>query len=283
MNGWARTRILTAVFAAIMAMVLATPAVAGESHPRVLPPRSHPYGATYGQWGAHWWQWLYGTPTTLNPAFSSAGSPAAPATVDCSAGQRSDVWFLAGTFLPTSSTAQVARADVYRACTIPAGTALFFPLLNDEFDNLSCNTAGNPTSSGLTSAQLTALARTAINDIVPGSMAATIDGNSVSGLRNRHTRYRARSPWFSYTLPADNVGSLFGCNFPAGTKPPPPKATADGVYLMLAPLKPGTHVIHFGGETNVPNGQPGGPLDFIQNINYTITVTPGEDSRRRKD
>jgi hypothetical protein len=35
----------------------------------------------------------------------------------------------------------------------------------------------------------------------------------------------------------------------------------------------GSHIIHFGGEINVPSGQPGGPLDFIENINYMITVT----------
>jgi hypothetical protein len=113
-------------------------------------------------------------------------------------------------------------------------------------------------------------------------MTATIDGVSVSGLANGKSIYRAPSPWFSYTLPADNIGQFFGCDFPAGTTPPTVDghagATADGVYLMLAPLSPGTHVIHFGGETNIPASPPpaapSGPLDFVQNINYTITVVP---------
>jgi hypothetical protein len=42
---------------------------------------------------------------------------------------------------------------------------------------------------------------------------------------------------------------------------------------LLAPLSVGSHVIRFGGEINVPSGQPGGPLDFIENVNYMITVT----------
>jgi hypothetical protein len=83
-------------------------------------------------------------------------------------------------------------------------------------------------------------------------------------------------------LPADNIGSLLGCNFPAGTMPPAvdghPGATADGIYLMLTPLSTGVHVIHFGGEISIPASPaptpPSGPVDFIQNISYTITVAP---------
>ena len=49
--------------------------------------------------------------------------------------------------------------------------------------------------------------------------------------------YRAPSPSFSYSLPSDNVGQFFAgptgepCNFPAGTQPPVPGATADLVVL----------------------------------------------------
>jgi len=41
----------------------------------------------------------------------------------------------------------------------------------------------------------------------------------------------------------------------------------------LAPLSVGSHVIRFGGGINMPSGQPGGPLDFIENVNYMITAT----------
>jgi hypothetical protein len=274
-GGGMRRRVVATIAAVVTAVTVSAPAMAADGRAQVLPPQAHPYGASYGEWGARWWQWLYGTPKAVNPAFSPAGTAASPAAVDCSAGQRGHVWFLAGTFLPTTpALAPVTRDDVYRSCTVSEGTAVFFPLLNTEADNLSCDASGTPTSLGLTAVQLTAYAATAVNDIVPGSMAASIDGRAVPGLYDGNSRYRSPSPWFSYTLPADNVGTLFGCNFPAGTTPPPPGATADGVYLMLAPLRPGTHVIHFGAETNVPAGQVGGPSDFVQNINYTITVTP---------
>jgi hypothetical protein len=223
-------------------MVMGVPAEAGGT---VIPPHARPVGASYGQWDARWWQWLYQTPVQINPVLSSpAGTPVDPAAVDCTAGQSGHVWFIGGTFLPTSSTPQVLRSDVYRTCTIPTGTFLFFPVLNGEFDNLGC-----PNTS-YSAEQLIAAAALGIDDIVPGSMTATIDGASVSGLANGKSIYRAPSPWFSYTLPADNIGPILmpPCNFPAGTSPPPvdghPGATADGIYLMLASGLHPEHQLH---------------------------------------
>jgi hypothetical protein len=263
--------LLSAAFALGLILTMAAPA---DAAPKVIPPQANPVGASYGQWSAHWWQWLYQTPVSINPEFSPAGSPSSPAAVDCSSGQSGHVWFIGGTFQPTSSNPTVTRADVYRTCSVPTGTFLFFPILNGEFDNLGC-----PNTS-FTADQLKAAAAQGIDDIIPHSMSATIDGTSVSGLVDGHSIYRTQAPWFSYTLPADNVGQFFGCDFGAGTSPPPvdnhPGATADGIFLMLAPLSAGTHVIHFGGEFNItpPLQPPNGPLDFIQNINYTITVGP---------
>jgi hypothetical protein len=41
-------------------------------------------------------------------------------------------------------------------------------------------------------------------------------------------------------------------------------AVADGIYVMLAPLSPGRHVVHW---TATGGG-------FIQDITYTLTVVP---------
>jgi hypothetical protein len=254
-------------------VIMTAPANAGGT---VMPRHSRPVGASYGEWAANWWQWLYQTPVNVNPEFSPPGTPSAPEAVDCTVGQTGHVWFIGGTFTPTSTTAQVSRSDVYRTCTIPVGRFLFFPILNGEFDNLGCP------NTDFSAEQLRDAAAVGINDIVPGSMSATIDGVSVAGLDNGNSIYRAPSPWFTYTLPSDNIGPFVGCTFAEGTMPPPvdghPGATSDGIYLMLAPLSPGTHVIHFGGELVIPANlplQPPNGLDFIQNINYTITVLPG--------
>jgi hypothetical protein len=246
-------------------LVVAAPAHAAST---VLPPQAKPVGASSGEWAARWWQWFYETPYTQSPLSSPPGTVDAPAAVDCSIGQSGHVWFLGGTFAPTSGpSSPIAQSTVYRTCSIPTGTFLFFPILNDEFDNLNCP------NTDLSAEQLQDAAALGINSIVTGSMTATIDGTAVAGLEDGNSIYRAPSPWFSYTLPADNVGQLFGCDFPAGTSPPTvdghPGATSDGIYLMVAPLSVGTHVIHVQGELNGP-----GVPDFIQNINYTITVAP---------
>jgi len=276
-------RLLGAALGLAVATAMVIPAGAAAASATVLPPQSRPFGATYGQWDARWWQWLLQTPVNINPEFSATGAPGSPAPVDCSAGQSGKVWFLGGTFAPTTPAGAPPASNVYRTCSIPSGTFLFFPLLNDEFDNLTCRADGSPASLGWRAAQLKNAAAMLIDDIVSGTMSATIDGASISGLADAHSVYRAPSPWFSYSLPSDNVGQFFAgptgepCNFPAGTQPPVPGATADGIYLMLAPLSPGVHQIHFGGKVDYPGTDPviGPAFTFVQNINYTLTVQPG--------
>lgn len=51
-------------------------------------------------------------------------------TADVNAGQTGHVWFLGGNFTGGSEN---------RTATIPAGVALFFPILNTSFDNTGCN------------------------------------------------------------------------------------------------------------------------------------------------
>jgi hypothetical protein len=282
----ARRLVVLLAMAAIAAVGLTVPASAGGGHegsgrPVVFPPNSRPYGASYAEWNARWWQWLYGTDRLSSPVFAdNPGTPSEPEAVDCSAGQRGSVWFLGGTFLPTSTTApDVFRSDVYRTCRIPPGVALFFPVLNTEFDNLQCSLVPADNSA----ADLIRAANYPMDRVIPGSMAVVVDGVGVGGLRNAHTDYRSMSPWFSYRLPANNVGHLeqfCGVDFPEGTSPPDvqghPGAIADGIYLMLAPLPRGTHTLHVQGRfvvTQSPDLPPLiFPVDFTQNINYTITV-----------
>jgi hypothetical protein len=276
-------RVLIGALGLAIAFVMSPLAEAANDNPGVMPPQSHPHGATYGQWNARWWQWLYQTPVNINPEFSDPGTPNALAAVDCSAGQTGKVWFLGGTFSPTTPAGEPPASNVYRTCSISPGIFLYFPLLNDEFDNLTCKADGSPATLGLSAVELKNAATTLIDDIVSGTMSATIDGVSIPGLADAHSAYRSPSPWFSYTLPSDNVGQFFAgptgnpCKFPAGTQPPVPGAIADGIYLMLAPLSPGVHHIHFGGKIDYPGGNSviGLPFTFVQNINYTITVTPG--------
>jgi hypothetical protein len=60
-----------------------------SADPGILPPFSHPFGQSYGNWSAQWWQWNYSLPTDQHPLFDTA---------DCGSGQAGHVWYLGGTF-----------------------------------------------------------------------------------------------------------------------------------------------------------------------------------------
>jgi hypothetical protein len=230
-----------------------------SSTPGVLPPWAHAFGASYSQWSAAWWQWALEQPDVpSSPVVDpNPGTASQPEAVDCTLGQSGKVWFLAGTtsIQPDSAT--------YRSCNVPTGVALFFPVIDTWQDNLDCVTQPPFT---LTGSQLRQAVQQQTDTIVPGSMSVTVDGRTVQGLSNSSTDYRAAADGFSYTLPANNWVSLL-CSgypaFPAGTTPPPPGAYADGVYLLLAPLSPGTHHISFEGAESGTS----------QDVSYTITVS----------
>jgi hypothetical protein len=57
----------------------------------VFQPDSKPYGLTYGDWTARWWQWAYSIPKDTNPAYDDTGKY-------CAEGQYGPVWFLTGTY-----------------------------------------------------------------------------------------------------------------------------------------------------------------------------------------
>ena len=235
---------------ALIALVLllqVTPALADKNpNPGVLPPNSHPFGKTYGEWNAGWWQWFFSVPASKNPGLATNG------TLDCSVGQSGNVWFLAGPFLTSGSFT--------RSCTVPVGKALFIPLINSWADNV-CNNGIPPNLPPQTVEQLRDIAKNFV--IPPANLHTSIDGHSLTNLES----YRAISPVFSYTLPPspDNViDAAFGVSLPGPCWPSltVTPAVADGFYIMLTPLTAGSHSINFGGSG------PGITLD----VTYNLTV-----------
>ena len=42
----------------------------------LFPIESRPYGLTYGEWSARWWQWLLSVPKSRSPAVDASGDNA---------------------------------------------------------------------------------------------------------------------------------------------------------------------------------------------------------------
>lgn len=179
-------------------------------------------GKTYGEWSAGWWQWMLSIPSAENPQ-DALGE------VDCSAHQAGPVWYLAG--------GEVGRPAA-RSCSVPAGTRLFFPVLN----LLLYNKAGESLTLEDKRAQLDDFFGAGLK--LEGSagpracdLFATIDGQSAA----RFTPgARVQSP----PLLMDTGDGAFG--FPAGLVDR--EAVSGGYWVMLPPLAPGEHTLRFGGR-----------------------------------
>ncbi len=229
----------------ILGLIMMAPMVAqadsGNPNPGVVPVNSKPYGITYGEWSAKWWQWAYSMPVNNHPLFDTA---------DCGTGQSGKVWFLGASFSPTTTPSGVVSIAT-RDCTVPTGKALFFPIVNSEASTVEGN--------GATFEELLANA-TRFQDFA-ANLSAEVDGVSIQKLNN----YRVQSQLFTFgPLPDNNVLQSLGVG--AATPGITSDSVADGVYLMLSPLSAGHHTIHFHGE--VP------AFNFLLDITYHITVAP---------
>lgn len=209
-----------AVTLAVMGLLLAAtiPVAHADSPPKVLSLDSSPYGNTYGEWSARWWQWVMAIPSATNPNLDSTGA-------NCAVGQAGPVWFLAGTFGDSFT----------RSCTVPAGKALLLTPLTqlDGAGAVDCE----PTAPGLCNLNaLRALAAEFADN--PRMLEVIVDGHSVRNVGD----YRVQSPVFSITYPE---GAVFG--LPSGTTTP---NLSDGYWLLLAPPSAGPHNIIIKGVNN---------------------------------
>lgn len=220
------------IFAGLI-IPLALPITEGSGiSQQVYPINSKPFGLTYGEWSAKWWQWGLSIPTKDSPIVDETGTK-------CAVGQNnSNVWFLSGH----------GGGEVSRACSIPAGKAIFFPVINVECDYTSPNLK--------TESDLRKCATDDQNKV--SNLRATVDGVAIPDLE----KYRAQSPLFNMTVPKDNVMGI-----PPGTT----QAVSDGFWVFLKPLSPGKHEIHFTGS--LADFTATGPLNLVEDIKYDITVT----------
>jgi hypothetical protein len=218
----------TCVLLALLALVAASSAARAQA---ILAPNVHYHGLTYGQWAATWWQAVIAIPIVGGDhPLISGGAVQGP----------EGVVFLTGvTIVDEPAVVEI---------TIPAGTPLFFPVVN-----ASCSLFEPDPFHGDDEVEMRACANDHI-DHTSGRF-AMIDGWPVSNL----DAYRCESPLFVWgPLPANN---LFAA--PEGTVSP---AVDAGFYLLLAPLSVGEHVIEFGGTYD--------ELAVSTHTRYIITVVP---------
>ena len=230
--------------AGVLAALALLAVAASSSFGQVLPPEAHPYGASYQEWAARYWQRTLSLPV-------DAASYSAP----LSDGQSGEVWVLASPLgTPPTSTFQFS---------IPAGKAMLLTPLTYWVDNANC-----PSFTDFTVDELRGQA-SAVWSLV-SETSCTIDGVTVPGLSNpQDSPYLVDSSVFSYTLPDHDTYPtvLFGATCIAnGTTIGP--AVAEGEFLMIHPLPVGQHIIH----TTAVLGPAASPF-LVTDITFVVTVT----------
>jgi hypothetical protein len=222
---------LLAFFLAIPAVLLAE----DDSDSLAYPADSTPFGMTYGDWQAAYWQYVFSITASINPALDTTGQY-------CDIAQSGGPVFFLNPSFPGMS--------VTRSCTVSKSKALLVPLALWECSNLEPDPfhGDNPQ-------EMRKCAATGGDGIGPNTLKLIVDGKKVSGVR----KVRSQSPYYFFTLPADNILGLPG--------PTTGNSVSDAYIIMLKPLSPGKHVIQF------EAGWVSGPLAGLSaGATYNLTV-----------
>jgi hypothetical protein len=226
---------LLTLAAGALLLTMARPALADNSPAFVIPPNTAPFGLSFGEWSARWWQWIDMLPAA--PGYPSNWSGPS----DCSTGQLGPVWFLFGTPAPSGPTTI--------SCRVPLGKLLFFPIINVECSNVE----GSPFYGDTAQARL----QCAQKDFVGADpLSVTVDNQNIQNLKS----YLVTSPDFAFAVPPPP-------NFPGISTGASGLSGSVGYYLMLL-LGPGAHTIHF--TAQISNATIGGPYKF--DTIYKLTI-----------
>jgi hypothetical protein len=146
------------------------------------------------------------------------------------------------------------RGRATRTCSVPEGTALFFPVNN----SVNIDTPGRVGSSKVfrSSNCAPSLLAPLMRHL---NLSVQLDGVPIKKVR------RVKSKVFAVALPEDNVfDALCGSNnVPAGIYSP---AVDDGFYVLLDKLSAGKHTLKF--QAKDSKDKP------VQNVTYYLTVVP---------
>lgn len=218
----------------------------------LFPREATPFGVSYEDWGAAWWQWSLSIPKSINPMLGGA----------CDQNQSGNVFFLAGTMGGTDT----------RDCTIPAGKGIYFPLVNQViFDCPEYAGGEGYTCADSVSEDLKRQWANQNFEMAQTTLILEVDGVAVNNLE----QYRAQSDGFVDPQGAnadERINPWCGgpirenpCGIPEGSQR---NALADGYWVMLRPLSPGQHEIRFAANLDFGNG------GFSLDVTYNLTVAP---------
>jgi hypothetical protein len=168
-------------------------------------------GETRADLAVRWHRWFEAIPLAVVPHGDPTGA-------NCGIGQAGPVWFLSGPL----------GGNFNKACTVPAGKAIFSPVYN-VIDDYPCP---DPKFQPAQGQSLEAYLKTDIAQYVDPLAYAT------AMLDNLPLRvHRVKTPLFGFTAAASNV-DVDSCI--TGS---PQLAVSDGYYVFIEPLSPGQHIL----------------------------------------
>jgi hypothetical protein len=213
----ARTRTI----ALAIALLCANPIAHAQKTSPVFAPNELILGMTYGDWTAAWWQFYLQIPNVNNnhpflatgTACNNGNQPAGP------------VFFLAAVNSQTSQT------QVVHNCTVPAGSPILFPVINNEISNLEINGGDADLRTG---------AFSPFPLLTPPPLSVSLDGVSIDSLN----LFRFESPVFPFTAPSPLSNFIFYTKTVSNNSSSP-LSVSDGYWVAIKPLPVGQHTLSF--------------------------------------
>lgn len=171
-----------------------------------------PFGISFGEWTIRWWRWALGIPLSISPIVDPSG-------IHANLNQAGNVRYLAGK--PADGDPNVPC----RRCAFPYGTAVLFPLINCEANQLEYPDMREEQliEDVLNHMELIAHLRCSINgEVIPAQ------------------RVQSDPKIFSLYINPENI-----FNIPCGGIT---LAAADGYWIFLKELEKGEYQLEFSGS-----------------------------------
>jgi hypothetical protein len=196
-------------------------------------PKDTPLGVPYGDWIKEYWDWWANYPMSQTPAEHKG-------RYQCFLNDIGNAIFLVD---PLKMNVE----ETY-SCNVPFGKPIFFSLVTSEYDT---------GVDGYEKATDKELLDSAKHDDDSNSFKLTVDGNIIP--TEFIKSLRTESPFWNITIvPGNHYDSVPGIF----------RAVAEGFYIFLKPLSPGSHIVSY--EASSPKPAP--QVSAVGKITYNLFV-----------